>query len=54
MEFNINLVPHVAPIAKASYQLASPEMHELSSQLHELLGKQFIIPSSFVTPADLG
>lgn len=38
--------PSAAPIAKASYCLAPPEMQELSSQLQELLGKQFIRPSS--------
>ena len=46
VEFRIDLVPGVAPIAKASYHLAPPEMQELSSQLQELLGKQFIRPSS--------
>ena len=46
VEFKIDLVPGAAPIAKASYRLAPPEMQELSSQLQELLGKQFIRPSS--------
>ena len=32
-EFRIDLVSVVAPIAKASYRLAPPEIHELSSQL---------------------
>ena len=40
--FRIGLVSGVAPITKASYRLALPEMHELSSRLRELLGKQFI------------
>ena len=39
VEFKIDLVPGAAPIAKASYRLAPPEMQELSSQLQELLGK---------------
>ena len=33
VEFSINLVPVAAPIAKASYRLAPPEMQDLSSQL---------------------
>ena len=31
VEFRIDLVPRVAPIAKAPYRLAPPEMQELSS-----------------------
>ena len=31
VEFRIDLVPGAAPIAKAPYQLAPPEMQELSS-----------------------
>ena len=46
VEFRIDLVPGAAPIAKAPYRLAPPEMQELSSQLQELLGKGFIRPSS--------
>lgn len=46
VEFRIDLVPGAAPIAKEPYHLAPPEMQELSSQLQELLGKQFIHPSS--------
>ena len=46
VELRIDLVPGAAPIAKATYRLASPEMQDLSSQLQELLGKQFIRPSS--------
>ena len=38
-EFRIDLVPGAAPIAKAPYRMAPPEMQELSSQLQELLGK---------------
>ena len=46
VEFRIDLVPGAAPIAKAPYRLAPPELQELSSQLQELLGKGFIRPSS--------
>ena len=46
VEFRIDLVPGAAPIAKAPYRLAPPEMQELSLQLQELLGKGFIRPSS--------
>ena len=31
VEFRDDLVPGVAPISKASYQLAPPEMQQLSS-----------------------
>ncbi|CAH1431388.1 unnamed protein product [Lactuca virosa] len=46
VEFWIDLVPGAAPIAKAPYRLAPPEMQELSTQLQELLDKGFIRPSS--------
>ena len=46
VEFGIELVPGAAPITKAPYRLAPPEMQELSSQLQELLGKGFIRQSS--------
>ena len=46
VEFQINLVLGAAPIAKASYRLTPLEMQELSSQLQELLGKDFSKPSS--------
>lgn len=39
MEFLIDLVSSAAPIAKAPYQLALPEMQELSTQIHELLDR---------------
>ena len=39
VEFQIDLVPGAAPISKASYRLAPPEMQELSSKLKELWGK---------------
>ena len=46
VEFKIKLNPSMTMIAKASYRLAPLEMQELSSQLQELLGEQFIRPSS--------
>ncbi|GJU46548.1 putative reverse transcriptase domain-containing protein [Tanacetum coccineum] len=46
VEFRIELVSGVAPIARASYHLAPSEMKELSEQLQELLEKGFICPSS--------
>ncbi|GKC98578.1 hypothetical protein Tco_1168853, partial [Tanacetum coccineum] len=46
VEFRIELVLGVVPIARASYRLASSEMKELSDQLKELLEKGFICLSS--------
>ncbi|GJS12624.1 putative reverse transcriptase domain-containing protein [Tanacetum coccineum] len=46
VEFRIDLVPGVAPVARAPYRLAPSEMKELSVQLQELLEKGFIRPSS--------
>ncbi|GKB08394.1 putative reverse transcriptase domain-containing protein, partial [Tanacetum coccineum] len=46
VEFQIDLVPGVAPVARAPYRLAPSEMRELSVQLQELLEKGFIRPSS--------
>ncbi|GKF55280.1 putative reverse transcriptase domain-containing protein, partial [Tanacetum coccineum] len=46
VEFQIDLIPGVAPVARAPYQLASSEMKELSDQLQELSDKVFIRPSS--------
>ncbi|KAJ9562067.1 hypothetical protein OSB04_007227 [Centaurea solstitialis] len=46
VEFGIDLVHGAAPIARAPYRLAPPELQELSSQLQELSGKGFIRPSS--------
>nr|GFD13802.1 putative reverse transcriptase domain-containing protein [Tanacetum cinerariifolium] len=44
--FQIDLIPGAAPVARAPYQLAPPEMKELSEQLKELSDKGFIRPSS--------
>ncbi|GJX02696.1 putative reverse transcriptase domain-containing protein [Tanacetum coccineum] len=46
VEFQIDLVPGVAPVARAPYRLAPSKMKELSNQLHELSDKGFIRPSS--------
>ncbi|GJZ72141.1 putative reverse transcriptase domain-containing protein [Tanacetum coccineum] len=46
VEFQIDLIPGTAPVARAPYRLASSEMKELSEQLQELFDKGFIRPSS--------
>ncbi|GKF41490.1 hypothetical protein Tco_0124832, partial [Tanacetum coccineum] len=46
VKFRIELVPNVAPVARAPYRLAPSELKELSDQLKELLEKGFIRPSS--------
>ncbi|GJY87061.1 putative reverse transcriptase domain-containing protein, partial [Tanacetum coccineum] len=46
VEFQIELVPGAAPVARAPYRLAPSEMQELSNQLQELTDKGFIRPSS--------
>ncbi|GJV28606.1 putative reverse transcriptase domain-containing protein [Tanacetum coccineum] len=46
VEFQIELVLGVAPVARAPYRLAPSEMQELSNQLQELMDKGFIRPSS--------
>ncbi|GKA37789.1 putative reverse transcriptase domain-containing protein [Tanacetum coccineum] len=46
IEFRIELVPGVIPVAKSPYQLAPSEMEEFSGQLKELQDKGFIQPSS--------
>ncbi|GKA63587.1 putative reverse transcriptase domain-containing protein [Tanacetum coccineum] len=45
-EFQIDLVPGAAPVARAPYRLAPSKMEELSTQLQELSDKGFIRPSS--------
>nr|GEX45872.1 reverse transcriptase domain-containing protein [Tanacetum cinerariifolium] len=42
VEFQIDLVPGAAPIARASYRLAPSELQEFSTQLQELSNKGFI------------
>nr|GEW11770.1 putative reverse transcriptase domain-containing protein [Tanacetum cinerariifolium] len=46
VEFEIDLIPGAAPVARAPYRLAPSEMKELSKQLQELSKKGFIRPSS--------
>nr|GEU30475.1 reverse transcriptase domain-containing protein [Tanacetum cinerariifolium] len=46
VEFQIDLIPGAAPVARAPYRLAPSEMKELSKQLQELFDKGFIRPSS--------
>nr|GFA81305.1 reverse transcriptase domain-containing protein [Tanacetum cinerariifolium] len=45
VEFQIDLIPGVAPVARAPYRLAPSEMKELTKQLQELSDKGFIRPS---------
>nr|GEW17710.1 hypothetical protein [Tanacetum cinerariifolium] len=46
VEFQIDLIPGDAPVARAPYRLAPFKMKELSDQLNELSEKGFIRPSS--------
>ncbi|GJT72780.1 putative reverse transcriptase domain-containing protein [Tanacetum coccineum] len=46
VEFQIDLVPGAAPMARAPYRLAPSELQELSTQLQELSDKGFIRSSS--------
>ncbi|GJQ96246.1 putative reverse transcriptase domain-containing protein [Tanacetum coccineum] len=46
VEFQIDLVPGAAPVARSPYRLAPAEMQELSTQLQELSDRGFIRPSS--------
>ncbi|GJW51656.1 putative reverse transcriptase domain-containing protein [Tanacetum coccineum] len=46
VEFQIDLIPGVAPVARAPYRLAPSKMKELSDQLQELFDKGFIRASS--------
>ncbi|GJT34007.1 putative reverse transcriptase domain-containing protein [Tanacetum coccineum] len=46
MEFQIDLIPGAAPVARAPYRLAPSEIKELPEQLQELSDKGFIRPSS--------
>nr|GEU64005.1 putative reverse transcriptase domain-containing protein [Tanacetum cinerariifolium] len=44
VEFQIDLIPGAAPVARTPYRLAPSEMKELSDQLKELSDKGFIRP----------
>nr|GEZ08465.1 putative reverse transcriptase domain-containing protein [Tanacetum cinerariifolium] len=46
VEFQIDLAPSDAPVARVPYRLAPLEMKELAKQLQELSEKGFICPSS--------
>ncbi|GJR12691.1 putative reverse transcriptase domain-containing protein [Tanacetum coccineum] len=46
VEFQIDLIPRAAPVARTPYRLAPSEMQELSNQLQELLDRGFIRPST--------
>ncbi|GKA74974.1 putative reverse transcriptase domain-containing protein [Tanacetum coccineum] len=46
VEFQIDLVPGAAPVARAPYRLAPTKLQELFTQLQELSDKGFIRPSS--------
>ncbi|GJX86944.1 putative reverse transcriptase domain-containing protein [Tanacetum coccineum] len=46
VEFQIDLIPKAAPVARALYRLAPSEMQELSYQLQELADQGFIRPST--------
>ncbi|GJS18001.1 putative reverse transcriptase domain-containing protein [Tanacetum coccineum] len=46
VEFQIDLVPGAAPMARAPYRLAPSKLQELSTQLQEIFDKGFIRPSS--------
>nr|GFC09581.1 putative reverse transcriptase domain-containing protein [Tanacetum cinerariifolium] len=46
IEFRIDLIHGVMPVAKSPYRLAPTEMQELANQLKELQYKGFIRPSS--------
>nr|GEX36567.1 putative reverse transcriptase domain-containing protein [Tanacetum cinerariifolium] len=46
VEFQIDLIPRAAPVARAPYRLAPSEMKELSNQLQELADRGFIRSST--------
>ncbi|GKC14153.1 putative reverse transcriptase domain-containing protein, partial [Tanacetum coccineum] len=46
VEFQINLIPGAAPVARPPYRLAPSEIQELSNQLQELTNRGFIRPST--------
>ncbi|GJU82501.1 putative reverse transcriptase domain-containing protein [Tanacetum coccineum] len=46
VNFQINLIPGVVPVARAPYRLTPSEMQELSNQLQELADRGFIQPST--------
>ncbi|GJT50960.1 putative reverse transcriptase domain-containing protein [Tanacetum coccineum] len=53
LEFQIDLIPGAAPVARAPYRLSPSKMKELSDQLKELSDKGFIRPSSLLWGASI-
>nr|GEU92262.1 reverse transcriptase domain-containing protein [Tanacetum cinerariifolium] len=53
IEFQIDLIPGAAPVARAPFRLALSEMQKLSNQLQELADKGFIRPRIHVDPAKI-
>nr|GEW07476.1 putative reverse transcriptase domain-containing protein [Tanacetum cinerariifolium] len=53
VEFQIDLIPGAAPVARAPYRLAPSEMQELSNQLQELADRGFIRPRLHVDPTKI-
>nr|GEX15354.1 putative reverse transcriptase domain-containing protein [Tanacetum cinerariifolium] len=52
VEFQIDLIPRAAPVARAPYRLAPSEMKELSEQLQELFDKGLIRPNPVPHPEE--
>nr|GFA50328.1 putative reverse transcriptase domain-containing protein [Tanacetum cinerariifolium] len=50
VEFQIDLIPGVAPVARAPYRLAPSEMKELSKQLQEFSTKRCKLNPRYVEP----
>ena len=46
LEFIIDLIPRISPIAKRPYRMVANELEELKKQLWELQEKGYIRPSS--------
>nr|GEY08446.1 reverse transcriptase domain-containing protein [Tanacetum cinerariifolium] len=53
VEFQIDLIPGTAPVARAPYRLAPLVMHELSNQLQELIDRGFIRRRLHVDPTKI-
>ncbi|GJX18217.1 putative reverse transcriptase domain-containing protein [Tanacetum coccineum] len=50
VEFQINLIPRAAPVARTPYRLAPSEMQELSNQLQELTDRDALIRKEQIKP----
>nr|GEW43180.1 reverse transcriptase domain-containing protein [Tanacetum cinerariifolium] len=53
IEFQIDLIPGAAPVARTPYRLAPSKMQELSNQLQDLTDRGFIPPRRHVDPAKI-